>query len=198
MRIARFLAFVCTPIAIGACGSSGSGSTGAPQGTGPTASLFVVPASLDQLVDDHWYDLPWPNDLRRDPDGTIRVAGFYNPRLIPLLDQYIGDAKGLLKGFSPVASGYMRFTGDLDPSTLPANPQATLDAGASVQILDVDPASPEHGKRKLAQTYWRNDDGVYWFKDTLAVGPAFGWALREKTKYAIVVTNKVRTVDGKP
>jgi hypothetical protein len=148
------------------------------------------------LSDVHFYDHPWPSDVRRDANGAIVMAGFYNPRLIPVLDTYIAESKGILNGFSPAALGYVRFTGDIDPTTLPADPPSTLDPAASVQIIDVDPSSPEHGQRKLAQTYWRQAAGVYWLADTLAVGPALGWPLRPSTKYAIVVTNKVKALDG--
>src|SRR5206468_2061389 len=98
----------------------------------------------------------------------------------------------------PAAMGYLRFTGDLDPASLPSSPAATLDAHASVQIVDVDPASPSRGQRQIAQTHWQKDDGVYWLKDTLAVGPALGTPLRPKTRYAIVVTRGARATDGSP
>ena len=172
-------------------------STSPSAGASPTLALFTVPPSLDALSDTHWYDVPWPSDLRRDPDGSIRVTGFYNPHQTIILDTYIKNTKGLLDGFSPASLGYFRFTGHIDPTTLPSSPPATLDTGASVQIVDVDPRSPERGKRKLAQTFWQKDEGVYWLKDTLAVGPALGWPLRPKTKYAIVITKKVLTEDGK-
>jgi hypothetical protein len=194
MRAVRF-AFLLSLFTFVQCSSSPSTP---PAPAPPTQALWIAPASLDDLKDDHWYDHPWPSDLRRDGDGTVRFTGFYNPHLIPLLDQYLTDSKGLLKGFSPTALGFMRFTGDIDPSTLPATAQASADSSSSVQILDIDPNSPEHGTRKPAQTYWRKDDGVYWFKDTLAVGPALGYPLRANTKYAIVATNKLLTSDGKP
>jgi hypothetical protein len=179
-----------TPPADGGAGDGGA--------SGPVTSLFIVPPSLDALADVHYYDHPWPSDLRRDPDGSVHFAGFYNPRLIPLINGYIKDTVGLLKGFSPAAFGYFRFTGDIDPKTLPAKPQDSLDPAASVQLIDVDPASPEHGKRKLVQTFWQQADGVYWLKDTLAVGPALGWPLRPNTHYAIVMTKKITTPTGTP
>lgn len=190
----RPLALLVLPVAIH-CGSSGTptGTTQAPPGP-----LFTVPGSLDDLNELHWYDAPWPSDLRRDADGTIHVAGFYNPHKTIILDTYIKDGKGLLKGFSPAAMGYLRFSAEIDTTLLPATPQASLDPASSVQLIDVDPASPERGKRKLLQTFWRKDEGVYWLPNTLAAGPALGWPLRPKTKYAIVVTKNLLAADGKP
>lgn len=195
MRSLCPVALLLLPLALH-CGSSSTANTGTVPPPGPTESQFVIPPSLDGLAEEHWYDIPWPSDLRRDADGSIRVTGFYNPHQTIILDTYIKDAKGLLKGFSPAAMGYLRFSGDIDPTTLPASPQASLDPGASVQLVDVDPASPERGKRKLLQTFWRPTEGVYWLKDTLAAGPALGWPLRPKTKYAIVATNKLRAAGG--
>jgi len=193
MRRLLLPALLIAPLALH-CSSSSSTTTPAPT---DEIKSFSVPASLDDLNEDNWYDMPWPNDLRRDPDGSIHVTGFFNPHKTVILDAYIKDAKGLLKGFSPAAFGYLRFTDEIDPSTLPASPQASLDPGASVQLIDVDPASPERGKRKLLQSYWRATEGVYWKSHTLAVGPALGWPLRPKTKYAIVATKKLLAAGGK-
>jgi hypothetical protein len=179
----------------GACSSSSGTKTTTTTTTG-TQSLWVAPNTLAQLSDTHFYDHPWPSDLRRDPDGSIHVAGFYNPHLVPLLDTYITETQGLLPGFSPTAAMYLRFTGDIDPSTLPVDPPHSVMPTASVELVNVDPKSPEHGKRHLLETFWQKADGVYWFADTLAVRPALGYPLLPKTKYALVVTTAVKAADG--
>ncbi|MBS2013025.1 MAG: hypothetical protein JST00_09070 [Deltaproteobacteria bacterium] len=189
------------PIALGlaffvACGSdpdSSSSSSGSPSG-GPPEALFATPSSLDQLRDETFFDHPFPSDLRVDADGTARFAGFPNPKLVPLLGQYVSDTKGLFRGFSPNAAAYLRFTNALDPASLPADPSASLANDAAVQIVDVDPASPEKGQRHLAQVYFHAPAGVYWASNTLAVRPMIGRPLRPKTKYAVVVTKKARAV----
>lgn len=179
----------------GACSSS-SGTSTTPSGSIGTQALWVAPASLTQLSDTHFYDHPWPSDVRRDPDGTIHVAGFYNPHLVPLLDTYISETKGLLAGFSPTAAMYLRFTGDIDPSTLPADPPHSVTATSSVQLVNVDPKSPDHGKHHMLETFWQQAEGVYWLADTLAVRPALGYPLLPNTKYALVVTTAVKAADG--
>lgn len=178
----------------GACSSSPGTST-TPSTTG-TQALWVAPVTLAQLSDVHFYDHPWPSDLRRDPGGAIHVAGFYNPRDVLLLTTYITEAQGLLPGFSPTAAMYLRFTGDIDPSTLPVDPPHSVMPTSSVQLVNVDPMSPEHGKRHLLETFWQQSDGVYWLADTLAVRPALGYPLLPNTKYALVVTTAVKAADG--
>lgn len=178
-----------------ACGSESSGSSSG--GTsGPTRSLFIVPSSLDALSDKAFFDHPFPSDLRKDASGAIVFKGFPNPSTLPLLAQYVTQTSGLTKGFSPAAAASLRFDGAIDPASLPADPTATLASDASVQIVDVDPASPEHGKRHLAQLHYQAAEGVYWPSNTLAVMPMLGRPLRPSTRYAVVVTNKVRAPGG--
>ncbi len=160
--------------------------------------MFVVPSSLDQLSADHFFDHPWPSDLRRDPDGTIHFAGFPNPVGSAIIQQYTAVTKGLLYGFSPAAAGYLRFTGDIQPTSLPQTPPDTLSATASLQLVNVDPSSPERGKRHLVQWFWQQPAGVYWAADTLAVQPALGYPLLPSTRYAYVVTTAATDTKGLP
>ena len=180
-------------LACGACGSESSSSSGA---SGETRSLFIAPTSLEALSDKAFLDHPFPSDLRRDANGAAVFKGFPNPSNLPLLAQYVLASEGLTKGFSPAAAAALRFEGAIDPASLPADPPATLAADASVQIIDVDPASPERGQRHLAQTHYQSTEGVYWPANTLAVMPMLGRPLRTKTRYAVVVTGKVRAAGG--
>lgn len=185
----------CVVSGLGACGSDSSSTESA---KAATSSLFVVPGNLDELDGLHFFDHPWPSDLRRDADGSAHWAGWPNPVSVPLVTQYIDDTKGLLHGFSPVAAAYLRFTGPIDPSSLPADPPASIANDAAIQIIDVDPASPERGTRKLAQFRWQESEGVYLPANTLAVLPMLGRPLRPSTRYAIVATNKLRAAGGGP
>lgn len=162
----------------------------APSPPGAVA-MFSVGADLAETK---FFDHPFPSDLRRDANGKAVFTGFPNPQLIPLVGQYIDATKGLFDGFSPAAAIYLRFTGPIDESALPADPPATLATDAPVQIVNVDPASPERGKRALATIKLRTEEGVYWQPNTLAVMPMLGRPLRPKTRYACVVTRRVGAV----
>jgi hypothetical protein len=177
----------------GGCGASGGSASG---GGGAVQALWVAPASLSELSDTHFYDHPWPSDARRDAGGNVVAAGFYNPAQVPLIAQIVDNSNGLLQGFSPAATEYLRFTGDIDPTTLPADPPHSTLATSSVQLVDVDPKSPDHGQRHVLETFWQQADGVYWLHDTLAVRPALGYPLRPSTQYALVVTTGVKAAGG--
>jgi hypothetical protein len=162
---------------------------------GGVTAVYTVPASLAQLAQETFFDQPWPSDLRLE-NGSPRFEGYYNPNSLPILDTYIDSVKGLLDGFSPAGAGYLRFTGAIDPQSLPANPKAGLDKSASVQLIDIDPASPERGQRKLCSLKWREAVGVYYVGDVLAFMPTVGFPLRVHTKYALVVTDALRAHGG--
>ena len=187
----RYLLFSAPLVLIFACSSSSSTPA-----SSSIRSVFVVPASPEALDGKAFFDHPFPSDLRRDANGAVVFKGFPNPQGLPLLAQYVTATDGLLKGFSTAAAAALRFDGPLDPLTLPADPPAAMANDASVQIIDVDPASPERGKRHLAQMHWQAAEAVYWPSNTLAVLPMLGRPLRPKTRYAVVVTNKVRTATG--
>lgn len=159
-------------------------------------ATFVVPDSLDVLADEHFLDHPFPSDLRRNSDGTVHYLGFYNPKNNALLKEYSAYADGLTDGFSPLAAGYLRFGGELDPSSLPANPTAALASDASVQLVDVDPSSSESGRRHLITLSYRAAEGLYVLPNTLRWMPTLGFPLRPHRTYALVVTTGVRGAAG--
>ncbi|MFT3775819.1 MAG: hypothetical protein QM820_61530 [Minicystis sp.] len=160
-----------------------------------TTAIYALPASLDELAQETFFDHPWPSDLRLEGGGP-RFSGYYNPRGFPILDTYIDSTKGALDGFSPAAAGYLRFSGPINTNTLPATPTAALDPDASVQLIDVDPASPERGQRKLISLRWQEAEGVYYRANTLAFMPTIGFPLRPHTHYALVVTDAVEAKTG--
>ena len=160
-----------------------------------TTAIYAVPASLTELSQETFFDHPWPSDLRME-NGTPRLDGFYNPRGYPIIDAYAVSVKGVIDGFSPAASGFVRFTGPIDPATLPKTPRDGLDPEASAQLIDIDPNSPEHGQRKLISLRWQEAEGVYYRANTLAFMPTIGFPLRPHTRYAFVVTDALEAKTG--
>jgi len=156
--------------------------------------VYVVPASLDALSGDTFFDHPFPSDLRR-PDGKVRFLGWPNPKNVPLLDQYVTFIDDTLEGFSPVATGFVRFDGALDPASLPADTDTPTEV-SSVQLIDVDPASPERGTRHPIYVTFRADAGVYWPENTLSFMPVPGLPLRTHTRYAFVATSALTPAGG--
>ncbi len=161
------------------------------------ASLFAVPSSLSALNEGTFFDHPWPSDMRLE-NGSPRVQGYYNPRAVPVIAEYIEAMTGVLDGFSPVGAGFLRFSGPIDVATLPADPSAALLPTSSVQLIDVDPGSPEFGQRKLVSLLFREPEGVYFRSNTLAFLPTPGFPLRPHTRYALIVSDAVHAKGGEP
>ncbi len=192
----------------GASGSAGSGGA-TPKGAGAIFSVLsdveaygagcsVDGQTLDGECFSSFFDHPFPSDFRRDKDGMIRTKGYPNPLSLVSIKNYIDVADRLTKGFSPQGSGFLRFYVPLDPASLPKSPKDTLSPSSSVQLIDVDPASPERGQRRLVDVYFREAPGVYWQPDTLAFHPVFGFPLRRATRYALVVTSAAKSKSGAP
>ena len=181
-------AFTAASLTIASIGCS-------PRDVSGVTAMYALPASFDELAQETFLDHPWPSDLRKD-GSSPRFAGYMNPLGFALIDQYIEGTAGLLDGFSPAAAGYLRFTGAIDASTLPATPRDALDPEASVQLIDIDPTSPERGQRKLISLQWREKAGVYYPANTLAFMPTIGFPLRPHTRYALVLTDKLEAASG--
>ena len=158
-------------------------------------SLYSAPQSLETLDGETWLDHPWPSDVRLE-NGSPVFRGFYNPGQVLLVEEYIQAAEGLLGGFSPVAGGYLRFSGPLDPMSVPQNATESLLPRASVFLLNVDPDSPDFGLRRPIEVSVRNVGGRYVLPNTLRWIPSAGFSLRLATRYALVVTHTVRSEDG--
>lgn len=163
-------------------------------GVGSVSADYAVPDDLSNLAGETFFDHPYPSDLRVE-DGRVVFEGWPNPRNVPLLDQYISYADRRLDGFSIMGSGFLRFDGAIDPTTLPKD-GASTDPSSSVQLIDVDPSSPTRGERHPIYVQFRKEAGAYWPANTLAFIPVPGYPLRTGTKYALVVTDAVRDEEG--
>lgn len=193
-RLIRRLTF--TALTAGACaGCSSAEGGGSLAAAEPVDAVYIVPASLETLSGPEFFDHPWPSDFRLE-NGAPRMEGFYNPRLLPVLDDYAASVKDVGQGFSPQAAGFVRFSGPLDPASLPQTPKDGLNPQASVQLIDIDSNSPEFKQRKLISLYFRRDEGVYFRAGTLAFMPTYGFPLRPGTRYAFVATDALRSESG--
>src|SRR5689334_8706042 len=90
---------------------------GEPQGKLPppgeiTSSIWVASspdgAALTNLKWPEFYNHPWPSDLRLE-NGKVKLSNYPNPRGSGNITSYIKYMDGVLDGFSPAASGFVRF-----------------------------------------------------------------------------------------
>jgi hypothetical protein len=189
---APLLALVLGTALLGvACGSDDA----APGAAGPAPTQAFFDFSADLTAPEHFYDLPYPSDLRLDDAGHPDLRGFPNPKNVALVSGLVNVASQH-PGFPVLPVAYFRFT---KPVAVPAN-DATVplapDVGSSFLLLDVDPSSPARGTLfpLMAQT-WEPDP--YLPENVVAVAPVPGFVLSPNRQYAFVVKTSLVDADGK-
>ncbi len=161
---------------------------------GPRA-LFVASPN-DALEGASFLDLPFPLDSRRNAAGHPIYTGHLNEPNRETPRFYAAEATRLLSGFSTSSALYVRFREPVLASSLPQSVADSISPKSSVQLIDIDPTSPNMGSLHPVSVYFRETAGRYWHPNTLAVLPALGRPLRPKGRYALVVTNAVRARTG--
>jgi hypothetical protein len=147
-----------------------------------TTALFAQDGS-------DFYELPFPNDLRRHDDGSLDLSRF--PTNSILVDEYRADAEAL-DGFGLNSAMFARFSGPLDETSLP-DPAASTMPGASVYLVNL-----TTGERTPIIAHFRADPTNTIGGNRLAVRPYPGFPLDEGTTYALVITSRVRDASGAP
>ncbi len=187
-------------LAVAACGG-GAGGTDAGLADaspdafiGPANALFEVPRP-QQPPADGFYAMPYPTDVRvDDTDGHIDLGDHVRPN--DILGEYIDAITAGQRGFSPNAGIFFRFDAPIDEATLPATPEDSVAADASVYLVNIDPASPDYGVRTPLRFRFEHFAGESIGGDWLCALPYAGFPMRQKTTYALVVTKRVHATDG--
>ncbi|MEM1414683.1 MAG: hypothetical protein AAGH15_07275 [Myxococcota bacterium] len=165
-------------------------------GTGPARAIWTLPRTPSVAGEPGYFDHPWPSDFRV-VDGALDLAGFPNPRRVGLLDDVLATTAETVTGWSVAAPIYFRFGAPIDQRNLPETPGDAQTPGAVVQLIDVDPESPDRGtSQPLAWHFWEPETN-HWPGNTLAVRPVHGLLLRPATTYAAVVTTGLFAADGR-
>lgn len=154
------------------------------------AACAAPPSERPQPIwdpDGRFFDVPWPDDFRRNADGTLDFTGFPTPSgNVVLLEDYFAFGEQQV-GFGNSSAIWMRLDSRPEPSLLPS-PRESLERGSALVLVDVDPNSPYRGERfpvrwnapELATSY--EPEGMF------AVAPVAGFPLRPATRYALLLT----------
>ena len=145
---------------------------------------------------DFWA-IPLPSELRKQDDGTYNLERWPGPRpnLVKMWLATIDDR--LRDGWGVSAGAFFTLSGMLDSATLPTA-AITLTKDASIQFIDIDPDSPEYGRRFPVDSSFTADAITYRPAQLLAVTPVQGFPRRESTLYAVVLLDGLKDTAGKP
>ncbi|MBX3274604.1 MAG: hypothetical protein KF729_30340 [Sandaracinaceae bacterium] len=186
------LLFGCDGVVVG----TDAGPIGTDAGPGiDDAGPPPGPAAVLYDPSGEFFDTPFPSDGRTDSRGHPDLTGF--PRARGLVASGVALVADERPGFSPLTAVYFRFTGALDASALPS-PADTREGASRVVLIDIDPESPERGRRLPAHVRFRAEPSAFWPANTLTVQPVAGFEMHVARTYAAVVLDGLRASDGSP
>lgn len=142
---------------------------------------------------------PFPYDYYRDPaTGRIVLDGAaFSSVMLPMVDTFQGflDAAAQMDGFATYAPLVFLSSVPLDPSSLPADEASSLEAGASVRLLELDAGGHPTSPVPIRVEYRAMDaqDGPRYLVTAL---PAT--LLRPNTRHLFVATDGLREASGGP
>jgi hypothetical protein len=167
-----------------------------------------VQFNLSLEENSEFYETPFPTELRRNDDGTVRLDDFPNPYAPPgeepdsqassVIELFLSAGTQNMDGFGTNSGVYFQFDGWVDSASLPASVPESVSFEAAVYLVNVDPQSPGYNTFVPIETYFYEDIGKYHPPLLLAMVPVQGYVLRPLTTYAAVVTRKVKDASGDP
>ena len=175
-----------------ACGTSDSSAP--TSSTGDEAASLVFDVSADVTQADHFFDRPYPSDLRLTADGTPDLSGFPNPQNVPVVEAARTIAREH-PGFPVVPVTFFRFTKPVasgDPEKVIA-----ADPASPVLLVDVDPSSPDRGSLYPVVAASLEPD-LYTPDGAFAVAPRPGIVLHGHRRYGVVVRRQLGDATGAP
>jgi hypothetical protein len=148
-----------------------------------TSAMFNMRRAAQDL-----YAIPYPNDVRLQPDQTIDLAGIEKDQL-ELIKLYVETViANRLGGFACGGAIHIRFNNTIDTTSLPQTPRESLLPGSSLFLVNIDKASPEYAQRVPLRWKYSVKAQRYIGANSLAVLPARGFILAPNTTYAVVAT----------
>ncbi len=149
-------------------------------------------ATINSPVGGNFYNNGFPTDLRLRDDGSIDIDNF--PRRFHILtNHYINNINRHINigGYHTIGPIYIPFTGAIDTASLPTWDLDYAAADSPVQVVDVDPDSPEYGRRFPLEVSMTTKMDSYRPNNLLQILPTLGVNLRPNTTYAAFVTDQV-------
>lgn len=141
---------------------------------------------------------PFPSDALRRARGGIDLRHFPNPSESSTLDDYLRVFSESTNGFGTSTPLYLGFSGPIDPGTLPGSPADAMDPDASLMLVDVDPDSPERGRRYPLLARPETAATQYLPENALSLLVPYGIPLAPSTTYALIATDRLKAKSGDP
>lgn len=178
----------------GGGGKTTTSSVGGQGGQAPSGTSAAFDLGADLKSTEHFYDFPYPSDLRLTSQGTPDLTGLPYPTFLPTIPALQKTAMEH-PGYPVVPVAYFRFSAPL--AGLDASQVIPADKGSSILLVDIDPASGERGALTPVVATTPPEDG--WVPaNLLAVAARPGFVLHPRRKYAFVVMKALGDAESKP
>jgi pimeloyl-ACP methyl ester carboxylesterase len=201
LRRLTLLCMLTAGLALGCSGGEGDGAQGDEasnaQGGRPlggsdeaAASTPIARFNFDpDLASTPVGEAPFPHDAYRDEEGALDLRGFQTATGIFL--KLIHELQRVTGGFGTTGGLFVSFEGQIDIERLPQSGEDSLLDASSLSLIDIDPSSPEYGRRW--PIYWKyQEEAIATLPThTLCVRLLEGVALRPQTTYALIVTEDI-------
>jgi hypothetical protein len=137
--------------------------------------------------------MPWPNDIRARPDGTIDFSGYPGSETSALVALVLERGSADLRGFGTNAAIQLRSTAPIDPASIP--PASASTAGDSpIMLVNLDqPTDP----RVPVLVDFKSTSTAFRPANLLTLLPYPGHPLNQGTRYAAIVFDGVLDADGR-
>lgn len=142
-----------------------------------------------------YLSFPWPNDLRRLPDGSLDLKGF--PGLWqPLLNHVVQKGQVLARGFGTNAGVMFQFTRPLNGASLP-DARGSLVDDANIMLVNIDPESSAYMQRVPVRTHFDAVGTLHQPGHLLTLMPSPGYALEPSATYAAILFTGLEDLKGR-
>ncbi|TXD38262.1 hypothetical protein FRC98_05040 [Lujinxingia vulgaris] len=152
-----------------------------------------------EVASESYFDLPIPSDVR-SIDGFEGVyTSWPGAEGIDILEKWFTAADTRLEGWGLLGGIFAHFDGALDPTTVIADEEASLnfeEGAPSIFLVDVDPASSEQGRVLPIACEYRAEAGTYHEAHMVGCLSPFGVVRRPNTRYALVFSDALKDEAG--
>ncbi len=163
-----------------------------------TENQYFSP-TLKSTNDGRFYHNGFPTNLRLRDDGSVKISDFpreFHALTISYKTLVENSVAPSIGGYHTISTIYLPFTEHLAIQRLPTKETAYANAESSIQVVDIDPNSPEYGRRFPLKVTMTDGIDSYRPDNLLQLAPTLGIPLRSNTTYAALVTDRAPVASG--
>jgi hypothetical protein len=178
-------------LGLAGCSEGGSSTVTALHDLHQPSAVVTQPTAAEDF-----YRLPFPNPMHLKADGKLDLTTYPHGVAGGVVETYLNTFEASIEGAATQGGLFFRFDGAIDPASLPADPNASVQAGATAYVVDVTPGSPTYGKQTPVFAHFVPDRYDYIGPNWLCLLPVPGFPLREKTTYVAILTDGIHCAQG--